>query len=100
MTHTSPTEIEKQVKEFYINCNNGYYRSFEDGGEQARTDLIALINQSQLELLEDIRAEAYSKSSLELVAHAKGVIVDTNKVKWDIFEERLSTLQAERKNNE
>ncbi len=46
----------------------------------------ALITKEKNKLLEDIRATAYSRASLELATHAPGVIVDTNKVKWDIFE--------------
>lgn len=90
MTHTSPTEIEEQIKEFYINCNNGYYRSFEDGGEQARTDLTALINQSQLELLERIETSINQHT----VPEGKDLLTKSYVLNTLIFER--SALQSER----
>lgn len=49
----------------------------------------------KLKLLEDIRERAYHRSGFELQAHAPGVIVDPNAIKWAVFEKEIAQLRKE-----
>ena len=52
-------------------------------------------NRARIEWAQSVRKEAYRKSRFELEAHAPGVLVDPNQIKWDVFEAELQQLMKE-----